>query len=101
MTEKHALQVALEQVRDNGLKIRVRSYSGRGMFGAECMAVTFDRDVSETEIVTEALERGYAVGTDAAVKQALKGARFDNMGLGTVMYWPDVPYTLDDSNDDR
>jgi hypothetical protein len=101
MTEKHALQVALEDARDSsGLEIRIRSYSGRGMFGAQCLAVTFDRDVSETEIVAEAMEQAALVGTNSIVKNAVKGARTDNMGLGTVLYWPNVPHVNDERDED-
>jgi len=52
------------------------SYSGRGMFGSECCAVTSKG--SSMEIIELAAERG------------IKGARFDNMGKGVVVYWPKI-----------
>lgn len=91
MTQKHALQVALENARQQGLEIRIRSYSGRGMFGAQCLAVTFERGVSESEIVAEALCSA-SYNQMSEVRTAVKGARTDNMGLGTVLYWPNVEF---------
>lgn len=99
MSEKHALQVALENARDHqGVEISIRDYSGRGMFGKVCLAVTFDRYVSQAEIIAEAIACAAEDGIESlnTVRQAIKGASTDSMGLGTVLYWPNVPYTEGD-----
>lgn len=57
---------------------RVRSYSGRGMFGRECMGVTCD-DADEA-----IMECG---------RLRLPKPSVDSMGLAAIVYWPsiDVP----------
>jgi len=54
-------------------KIR-SSYSGRGMFGKTCWAV--DGDGDPMKII------------EAAAALGLTGARMDDMGRGTIIYWP-------------
>ena len=48
-------------------------YSGRGMFGRQCLAVSVPEFIPF-------LER--------AAKNGLTGAKIDNLGLGYVIYWP-------------
>lgn len=52
------------------------NYSGRGMYGANCYGMTFDAD--QDDVSVRARELG------------LKGARFDSMGLGGIIYWPSI-----------
>lgn len=54
---------------------RLRSYSGRGMYGAQCLGVT-------TEYPNSVIEDAGAAG--------IKGARQDSMGLKTIVYWPNI-----------
>lgn len=53
-----------------------RSYSGRGMYGKECVGVTI-RDKSDLIDLAD------------AAKIAGKPCT-DDMGLGTIAYWPNV-----------
>lgn len=53
-------------------------YSGRGMFGDQCYAITVSRD-------------DYDLAFDI-LKKRVPGTRSDNMGLGMIIYWPNVPY---------
>jgi hypothetical protein len=53
------------------------SYSGRGMYGRTCYGVSVDGNA--TDVIEEAAARG------------LRGACTDNLGLGTIIYWPSVP----------
>ena len=57
-------------------------YSGRGMYGKQCASIYCS---DATECIEAAAERG------------IKGARQDNMGLGWVVYWPNIQ---DDSSGD-
>ena len=57
--------------------IKWRDYSGRGMFGTQCVGVTCGRYVSE----------GEALDAVAAVPDGLHVSR-DSMGMGTIVYWP-------------
>ncbi|MBX3473079.1 MAG: hypothetical protein KF754_01705 [Planctomycetes bacterium] len=54
---------------------RLRSYSGRGMYGAQCLGIT-------TEYPNSVIEDAGAAG--------IKGARQDSMGLKTIVYWPKI-----------
>jgi hypothetical protein len=97
------LQEALNTIRDNGdMEFSVRKYSGRGMYGKECLAIDGD-DI-------EPILLGYLIGLLAAddlsdLTGYLKGMRSDSMGRGMVYYWPYVKFageeeSYDDDNED-
>lgn len=50
-------------------------YSGRFMFGKNCYGIDCDNAVTCIE---------------QAAKRGLTGARYDNMGLGYIVYWPNI-----------
>lgn len=50
------------------------SYSGRGMFGAECVAITLDHRDESVRRLTGSVPR------------------WDSMGRQVVAYWPDLPW---------
>jgi hypothetical protein len=54
------------------------SYSGRGMFGAECVGITVDRD-------------GFREVTKALKKKRILYST-DSMGLDSVVYFQHIPY---------
>ncbi len=65
-------------------------YSGRGMYGTQTYAVSFD---SESDFRTSALSAAFALGEQAETDddvydhlEALKLLRMDSMGLGIVVY---------------
>jgi hypothetical protein len=112
---RHELQVALEAVNQRqevlgAPSFRIHSYSGRGMFGDSCLAVTIDRDgINEYELMGRVVEAAAQHGADKAdnehefsgesvneaiepVVTALHGTRTDSMGLGIVIYWPHIGY---------
>jgi hypothetical protein len=110
MSNKHALQKYLEAVRGDGYEFKIRSYSGRGMFGATCVAVTLDRDsISQCELIARVVAAAAYDGAEKAEEEgdfaaegvssntmdivdAMRNTSTDSMGLGTVIYWPNVPY---------
>jgi hypothetical protein len=114
MSNKHALQTYLEQVRDDGYEFKIRSYSGRGMFGATCVAVTLDRySISQCELIARVVAAAAYDGAEKAeeegdfaaegvssntmdIVEAMSNTNTDSMGLGTVVYWPNVPYVAGD-----
>lgn len=57
------------------------SYSGRGMFGKECVAVNLD---SSNELAN--------VGAALAAEGVLSQPSIDGMGRGIVAYWPSEPW---------
>lgn len=65
----------------------VRSYSGRGMYGRECVGVEVDN-------VGELFQLGLelADGTDEDERFELQNLKvsWDSMGMGTILYFPDV-----------
>ena len=70
---------------------RVRSYSGRGMYGRECLGVTVDCAV--TDCILDAIEA--AIENDLNVSVLLeeaRDARQDAMGTSSILYWPNIPY---------
>jgi hypothetical protein len=112
---RHDLQVALEAVNQRqdvlgAPQFRIHSYSGRGMFGDTCLAVTIDRNgINEFELMGRLVEAAAQHGADKAdnehefanesvneamepVVEALRGTRTDSMGLGIVIYWPNISY---------
>jgi hypothetical protein len=67
----------LNEVIENTTDTRIyRKYSGRHMYGKNCLGIS---GPDEIEIIEEAAERG------------LKGARVDQLGRGVIVYWPDAP----------
>lgn len=68
----------------------VRSYSGRGMRGQECLAVYLD-NVTRVELAVDVLvghiESGDTTPTDE-LAEALKGMCTDQLGLGEIVYFP-------------
>ena len=65
--------------REIGGRVRF-AYSGRYMYGRECMGIVHD-DVNET--------------IEAGARHGLRAARADNMGLSFIIYWPNVPAMVD------
>jgi hypothetical protein len=89
---KHFLQEALEEVMyaTPDLGLSVQSYSGRGMFGKHCLAVTTPQDFSEIGLGAALMI--YAGDNDFEMADLLLQTQRDQMGLGAVLYWPAVPY---------
>lgn len=81
---------------------RVRSYSGRFMYGRSCLGFIVDEGSALTAIgeVLENVALG-EVDTDKILDRVeslgtlIRDTREDNMGLGTIVYFPSVAW--DDS----
>ena len=88
-----------ELLEDNGYE--TRSYSGRCMYGEECLAVTVDDVISATWEISKLLAEENARNEEyPSVPQIPepKGLRYDNMGRSYVIYWTRVPYVEDESH---
>lgn len=71
---------ALKEIAESTESRFYNGYSGRGMFGKECVGiVTGDPQFIEEE----------------AVMVGIRGARRDNMGLDYIVYWPNIPAETD------
>lgn len=66
--------------------VELRSYSGRSMYGASCVAVDLGG-------IDQLFELGYALGVaDPAQRHGhyAQGVCIDGRGTGVVIYWPQV-----------
>jgi hypothetical protein len=108
MSDKHALQLILEALRREGEELRVRTYSGRYMYNSECLGVSIER-LDTYELVAKIVERTALKGAAQAetkggfasdhvqaalvpVMQALSHTEVDSLGMGKIVYWPNVPF---------
>lgn len=71
-----------------------RSYSGAGMFGRKCVAV-------ETTDPPAVVALYMARETDESdnLVAIFRGARQDQLGTGSILYFPTVSYDEDDDED--
>ena len=78
-----------------------RSYSGRGMFGKQCLAITTDANpfLAMAQLIESARQNTDPDQALEDLQDALSSASMDQMGLGTVIYFKDIPFTMDDSDD--
>jgi hypothetical protein len=81
-----------------------RSYSGRGMYGEQCVSV----DVSNLgALIAFGAELGWqSKFTNAEIDEIARGVRSDSMGRDIVVYWPGLPWDRatmqeDDEDDDE
>lgn len=71
----------------------VRSYSGRGMSGEACVGVVTGDPIN---LILDIWK--YMIGatedeeTHLMMIKMLDGARTDNMGMRTIVYWPRLPW---------
>jgi hypothetical protein len=69
-------------------------YSGRGMYGRKCIGISHKDTTAEviTRLAAYLLEsvNDDAIENAAAILRSLKDARQDNLGLGTITYWPNI-----------
>lgn len=81
----------------------VRSYSGRAMYGARCVSVYLNGDAElpafAATLAVDAESDNEGDGDD--IIKILRGTRTDNMGLGTVVYWPSMPWPEDLQEDEE
>ena len=61
---------------------RVRRYSGRGMYGAYCVAVCLEDEADLDQV-------------GAALGETFASVHTDGMGMGIVAYWPNVKWSND------
>lgn len=87
-------------IEDSGHK--VRSYSGRGMYGKECLGVTVGRS-GIGKLVADIIMQLADMHEDtphSVVAEAFEGMCTDSMGTGTIVYFPDTPFTVDEEEED-
>lgn len=92
MVTSTTLLSLLREVYDNGdMEMEVRSYSGRGMYGDTCVAVTLGSYANAWTLALAIAD----VNNGNADLFGLPEPRSDSMGLGTVLYWPSLEWPAD------
>ena len=72
-----------------------RSYSGRGMYGAECLAVSVqDRDTAYWDIAVLITTYNNSEEVLEGFEDALnvKSPSWDSLGHNYILYWPDIVF---------
>ena len=91
--EKSKLQELLEPTQ-----YICRSYSGRGMYGKECLGVTLQEGDSLGKFFGQVLDE-IAAGSDEdeieVIADDFHSMQTDSMGLGMIVYFPKVPFVDD------
>ncbi len=69
-----------------------RSYSGRGMYGKECLAFTADAGTLSFVVAADLMEAALYTGEDfiEPVLAAMRGVKTDSLGRGAVFYFPSI-----------
>lgn len=106
MTKKHPLQVMIESSDGD---LRPQSYSGRGMYGKQCLAVVgVHAGAVFSDLIGTALYGEFSTDEKDAIVMALCDVRQDSLGHDTVVYFPRVEYVggsgnadADDEEDDE
>jgi hypothetical protein len=77
--------------------LRFDSYSGRGMYGTECLSIVASRDMDFLAKFIFALTQE----DEGLAEKFTYGIHSDSMGYDTVIYWPGItPIASDDDDDD-
>ena len=75
-----------------GYDFEARSYSGRGMYGKQCVGVVVERETKLLGVVAEMV----AEATDDEDRDLLVGAfqryEIDSLGRDSILYFPRVPW---------
>ena len=69
-----------------------RSYSGRGMYGKQCLGISSENVI---ETIVDILHWAFSEGDDDlyyALSKAMQSAKTDSMGHGLIIYFPDHEY---------
>jgi hypothetical protein len=79
-----------------------RSYSGRSMYGKTCLGVEVDNLGEFFANIISALTDDVTSDnstTTAAVIEAFGNMKTDSMGLGVIIYFPDVKFKHEEKDD--
>ena len=81
------------------LKGAHQKYSGRGMYGKQCPGFVYD---SYKDATNDMIDAATEVDIDAETRAKLKDSRFDDMGRGVILYFPNAeveePYDTDEDD---
>jgi hypothetical protein len=63
-----------------------RTYSGRAMYGKQCVGVPLERWQSDIDFVLDVIEAMH--GVEGLSSRVMRDSRSDSMGRGSILYWP-------------
>lgn len=74
--------------------LTVMAYSGRGMFGRSCLGISCETSVIDVLLEMVQVRIWWDDDPDDTEQfiEALKGAQTDSLGLGQVVYWPNISW---------
>lgn len=93
---KHIIQLITERSHEDGPD-HVRSYSGRAMYGKECLGIECG---SVSAFMVEILENADNMDEVREIADALRNMRSDNMGLGMIVYFPGIPFVESEEDEE-
>lgn len=93
-------------ISDCELRAEVQSYSGRFMYGKNCLGLSVNQQTSEMEIFGNLL-REIAGGNPEEIPEQLENladimgdTRSDSLGLGSILYFPRITWDAKWDNED-
>ena len=80
--------------------LKVQSYSGRAMYGAQCIGIEHKNPILVTAIIVAQAEDDEEA---EALVSVFRHARTDQMGLDMIIYFPGLkwPDNVDDDDDNE
>jgi hypothetical protein len=88
MEDRHALVQLLEDVGCDGMF----AYSGRAMYGKQCLGLSGKLGGIMADIIGACLHADMPDECKEEIEQAVREMRTDAMGRDQVIYFPEVPY---------
>ncbi len=70
-----------------------REHSGRFMYGVTCLGFTIDGETQVLGVFAEMLENALDNDESELIRRAMRDARTDDMGTGTIIYFPSFEYS--------
>jgi hypothetical protein len=83
------LELLTEFCIDYYVAIRL-DYSGRGMYGYQCLGFVFDSETNEYKVLMELTEYLLDNEEDILLNCLKKRICSDSMGIGSIVYFPNV-----------
>lgn len=84
--------------------IDVKPYSGRGMYGKECVAAypsEYGGAQSAIGLLCQEVENCFDMDEAKGIVSIMKHTEQDCMGLGIVLYWPRLEWPADVKRNDE
>ncbi len=89
----HDVQRILEDIG-----YETRSYSGRGMYGKQCLGIELDEGMGSLFAdILESIEPDDLFEMSKAFRQMQQ----DSLGMGKIIYFPSIPFEFDDEEDEE